>query len=139
MKSFKEHEAELSADSPDTSEAMTMQQRMKAKATFRKNKAKIALGKKKAAKRLASDEKIKARSVKKARELIIKKLLKNKKSYGLLSPKLVNDDGTTQFMCRLIPNVLNSEECNKMINDIWDYFECITKSSDKPIKRNDKR
>ena len=35
------------------------------------------------------------------------KLLKNKKSYGLLSPKLVNDDGTTQFMCRLIPNILN--------------------------------
>ena len=37
----------------------------------------------------------------------------------------------------IIPNVLNSEECNKMINDIWDYFECITKSSDKPIKKND--
>ncbi len=83
MKSFKEHEAELSADSPDTSEAMTMQQRMKAKATFRKNKAKIMLGKKKAAKRLASDEKIKARSIKKARELIIKKLLKNKKKAEL--------------------------------------------------------
>jgi hypothetical protein len=38
----------------------------------------------------------------------------------------------------IIPNVLNPEECNKMINDIWDYFEHITKSSDKPIKRNDK-
>lgn len=35
------------------------------------------------------------------------KFLKKKKSYGLLSPKLINDDGTTQLICRLIPNIFN--------------------------------
>lgn len=38
----------------------------------------------------------------------------------------------------IIPNVLNSEECDKMVSDIWDYFEHITKSSEIPISRKDK-
>jgi len=64
-------------------EAITMATRMKMKAAMRKNKAKIKMGRKKAAKRLASPEKLKQRSRKQARELIIKKLLKDKKKSDL--------------------------------------------------------
>ena len=52
MKTFK--------DFTQQDEAMTMSQRMKMKAAFKKNKGKIALGKKKAAKKLASPEKLNA-------------------------------------------------------------------------------
>ena len=62
MKTFKEHNEEVSDDSVDTTEAMTLQHRMKMKASFRKNKSKIALGKKKAARKLASPEKLKGRA-----------------------------------------------------------------------------
>ena len=44
----------------------------------KKAKSKIALGRKKAAKRLASPEKLKGRSEKKARAVFIKKLLRDK-------------------------------------------------------------
>lgn len=70
MKSFKEYTA--------ANEALTMAQRQKRKATFRKNKAKIMIARKKAMKKLASPEKLKARAQKAARQLIIKKILKNK-------------------------------------------------------------
>ena len=83
MKSFKEHNADISEESVDFSEAMSLQHRMKMKAAFRKNKAKIALGKKKAAKKLASPEKLKSRANKAARELLIKKMLKDKKKSDL--------------------------------------------------------
>jgi len=71
MKSFKEFTEEWQ-------EAFTMQQRIKAKATFKKNKSKIELGRKKAAKKLASPEKLKARAEKQARNMIAKKILKDK-------------------------------------------------------------
>ena len=51
MKSFKDHSADISEENADFSEAMSLQHRMKMKAAFRKNKAKIALGKKKASKK----------------------------------------------------------------------------------------
>jgi hypothetical protein len=60
------------------SEAMTLSQRMKAKATFRRNKSKIAMGKKKAEKRIAPPEKLKLRARKAARRAIEKKLLGGK-------------------------------------------------------------
>jgi GT2 family glycosyltransferase len=34
-------------------------------------------------------------------------LLTKKKKFGLLSPKLVNTDGTTQLICRSIPSIFN--------------------------------
>ena len=71
MKSFKEF-------TEGWQEAFTMQQRIKAKATFKKNKSKIELGRKKAAKKLASPEKLKARAEKQARNMIAKKILKDK-------------------------------------------------------------
>ena len=64
-------------------EAITMATRMKMKAAMRRNKGKIKLGRKKAAKKLASPEKLKQRSRKQAREVIIKKLLKDKKKSDL--------------------------------------------------------
>ena len=45
---------------------------------MRKNKAKIALGRKKAAKKLASPEQLKQRAVKQAKNILIKKMLKDK-------------------------------------------------------------
>ena len=70
MKSFKEF--------TDANEALTLSQRQKRKAVFRKNKAKIMIARKKAAKKLASPEQLKDRAVKQARNLIVKKILKNK-------------------------------------------------------------
>ena len=75
MKTFKEF--------AEQDEAMSMATRMKMKAAFKKNKAKIKLGRKKAAKKLASPEKLKSRAQKQARELIIKKILKGKSKADL--------------------------------------------------------
>ena len=82
MKSFQEFEKEIS-ESPDLSEAMTMAQRMKMKQAFKRNRAKIMLGRKKAAKKAASPEKLKLRATKQAREIIIKKILKDKSKADL--------------------------------------------------------
>lgn len=38
----------------------------------------------------------------------------------------------------IIPNVLNPEECERMVSGIWDYFEHITQTWEKPIGRDDK-
>ena len=82
MKSFKQFNDENS-ESPDLSEAMTMAQRMKMKQAFKRNRAKIMLGRKKAAKKLASPEKLKLRATKQARDIIIKKILKDKSKADL--------------------------------------------------------
>ena len=82
MKSFKDFHDENPV-SPDLSEAMTMAQRMKMKQAFKRNRAKIMLGRKKAAKKLASPEKLKLRAQKQAREIIIKKILKDKSKADL--------------------------------------------------------
>lgn len=66
-----------------TDEAVTMATRMKMKAAMRKNKAKIAIGRKKAAKKLKSPDKLKTTARRKARDIIIAKLLKNKKKSDL--------------------------------------------------------
>jgi len=66
------------SNDPEVDEAMTMQQRQKAKQTFRKNKAKILRGREKANKKMASNEKLKGRARKQARNLLIKKLIKDK-------------------------------------------------------------
>ena len=68
MKSFKEY----------LEEAATLQQRQKMKQAFRRNKAKIERGKKLAARKLASPEKLKAKAQKQARDLIVKQILKDK-------------------------------------------------------------
>ncbi len=96
---------------------MTMATRQKMKAAFRKNKAKIALGRKKAAKKLASPEKLKARAQKQARNVLIKKLLKNKSKNQLsyaerqaLEVKLAKKQGAVlKIAKKLLPAVKKAD------------------------------
>jgi len=37
----------------------------------------------------------------------------------------------------IIPSILNNEECDLMVNDMWDYLEHITQKWHKPINRKD--
>lgn len=59
-------------------EIMTPAQRMKAKANFRKNKAKIKLGREKAKRKLADNEKLMGRAKKQAKDILVKKMTKDK-------------------------------------------------------------
>jgi hypothetical protein len=59
-------------------EAKTVAQRLKMKQAFRKNKAKIALGRKKASRKLADKDTLMKRARKHARNLLVKKLTKGK-------------------------------------------------------------
>tara|TARA_B100001287_G_scaffold273928_1_gene278295 strand:- start:283 stop:669 length:387 start_codon:yes stop_codon:yes gene_type:complete len=67
-------------------EVLTIQQRMKRKQVMRRNKAKIAIGRKRAARKMASAEVLKGRAQKQARNMIVKKILKTRNkadlSYG---------------------------------------------------------
>jgi len=38
----------------------------------------------------------------------------------------------------IIPNILNQDEVNAMVNGMWDYLELVTSKFDKPINRDDK-
>lgn len=40
-----------------------------------------------------------------------------------------------EYGVAIIPNVLNTDECNNMMNGIWNFFEEITKHWDNPINR----
>ena len=110
MKTFKEF--------ADQDEAMSMATRMKMKAAFKKNKAKIKLGRKKAAKKLASPEKLKARAQKQAREIIIKKLLKGKSKGDLgfaartdLEKKVDKKKGAiNKIMKKILPAVKKADK-----------------------------
>ena len=62
----------------EVDEALTIQQRVKLKQALRRNKAKIQLGRKRAMRKIASPEVLKNRSKKQARNIFLKKLLKNK-------------------------------------------------------------
>lgn len=43
-----------------------------------------------------------------------------------------------EFGVAVIPNILDDNECEKLLSEMWDYFETITKTWDTPINRNDK-
>ena len=60
-----------------TDEALSLSQRMARGRLFKKNKAKIALGRKRAARKIASMDVLKKRARKAARNVILKKLIKN--------------------------------------------------------------
>jgi len=62
----------------EKAEALDPQQRMKLKQAIRRNKAKIKLGREKAKRRMASPEVLQKRANKQARNILLKKLLKNK-------------------------------------------------------------
>ena len=61
----------------NTGEALSFQARRKLARSIKKNKAKIAIGRKKAARKFASMEKLKKRAQKQARMMIFKKLTKD--------------------------------------------------------------
>ena len=65
-----------STNPPSKDEALTMQQRLKMARSFKKNKAKIAMGRKRAARKVASMEKLKLRAQKQARNTFLKKITK---------------------------------------------------------------
>ena len=62
-------------ESPD--EALNMQQRMARKRAFKKNKAKIAIGRKRAEKKIANLDVLKKRARKAARDTLLKKMTKD--------------------------------------------------------------
>lgn len=59
-----------------THEALTVQQRLKLARSLKKNKAKIAMGRKRAARKVASVDKLKTRAQKQARNTFLKKMTK---------------------------------------------------------------
>ena len=61
-------------ESPD--EALNMQQRLKMARTFKKNKAKIAMGRKRAERKVADMPTLKKRAQKQARQVFLKKITK---------------------------------------------------------------
>ena len=71
-------------------EALTVQQRMKMKQTMRRNKAKIKLGRQRSMRKMASAEVLKGRAHKQAKNIIIKKILKNKNKADLSYGSRVN-------------------------------------------------
>jgi adenylate kinase len=102
-------------------EALSMQQRMKAKINFKKNKAKIMLGRKKAAKKLASPEKLKARAIKQARSLLLKKMLKTRSKDDLsfagkqaIEKKLAKKTAAIKKIAKkLVPQVKAADRAKK--------------------------
>ena len=62
------------SETPD--EALNMEQRMKLARSLKKNKAKIAIGRKRAARKVASMDVLKKRAAKQARMTIMKKITK---------------------------------------------------------------
>ena len=64
-------------ESAPASEALTMQQRLARARSLKKNKAKIAIGRKKAARKIADMDTLKKRARKQARNLLLKKITKD--------------------------------------------------------------
>jgi hypothetical protein len=83
MKKFLTHYFEEEFDGEDVNEALTMQQRQKRKASFRKNKSKIKRGIEKAKKKIASPEKLKGKARKAAQKEVESKILGGKKKADL--------------------------------------------------------
>ena len=70
-------DAEYSSTNPPTrDEALTLQQRMKLARSLKKNKAKIAMGRKRAARKVANMDTLKKRAAKQARMTFFKKITK---------------------------------------------------------------
>ena len=86
MLTLKEYILEEAEMDKELEEVLDIQTRMKMKASMRKNKAKIALGKRKAARRMAGKEVLTKRAQRQARKAVMDKILKGKDkgelSYG---------------------------------------------------------
>ena len=86
MLTLKEYILEDAELDKELEEVLDIQTRMKMKASMRKNKSKIAMGRRKAARRMADSGKLKKRAQRQARKAVLDKILKGKDkgelSYG---------------------------------------------------------
>jgi hypothetical protein len=80
MESFKLYldEQEMLERLSAQNEVLNVQQRMKLKRSIVRNKAKLKMGRKRAERRMASQEVLKGRAMRQARKLMLKRILKNK-------------------------------------------------------------
>jgi hypothetical protein len=47
------------------------------------------------------------------------------------------NDVLKQYGVAIIPSLLSSKECDKMLSDMWNYLETVTASFERPINRDD--
>jgi len=48
-------------------------------------------------------------------------------------------DTVDKYGVAIIPNVLNEDECEQMVSEMWNYFEHITFECETPIDRNNEK
>jgi len=104
-------------------EVLNMQQRMKKKATMRRLKAKIALGRKRAAKKRANPEQLKKRAARRARAQMFKKLSQGKSKNQMsmsdrkaVEKRLESKKGVIQRMAKkMIPTVRKDDQSRQKI------------------------
>lgn len=114
----------IKEEADEVDEALNLQQRMKARQTFKRNKAKIAMGKRRAEKRLASPEKLKQRAQKQARKAVERMILKMKSKEELSFSqrqqleKLVDKKKAVidRLAKKLLPKVRQAEKEKKLGN-----------------------
>jgi hypothetical protein len=120
MQKFKEFAAEdaaLDKEIDELGEVLDVQARIKKKAQLRKNKAKIKLGKRKMAKRVADKERLQKRARRQARAAVLDKILKGKSkgdlSYGARASfeKRVNQKASliNRLARKLLPTVRKAD------------------------------
>jgi hypothetical protein len=124
------HESQIETHLPQLDEVMSMQTRLKMKKAFRKNKHKIAIGRKKAAKRMVLDpKKIEKRATKAARKVLEKKFLKgaDKNSLGhagkaALEKKIEKKKSVIAKIARKLKKVIRKKESMKFKKnkETWD-------------------
>ena len=124
------HESQIEKHLPQLDEVMSMQTRLKMKKAFRKNKHKIAIGRKKAAKRMVLDpKKIEKRATKAARKVLEKKFLKgaDKNSLGhagkaALEKKIEKKKSVIAKIARKLKKVIRKKEAMKFKKnkETWD-------------------
>ena len=114
LKEYIEEDAEMDKE---LEEVLDIQTRMKMKQSMRKNKAKIAMGRRRAARRIAGTEKLKKRAQRQARKAVMDKILKDRSkdelSYGARAniEKQVNRRATVtaRMAKKLLPKVRQAE------------------------------
>jgi hypothetical protein len=118
LKEYIEEDAEMDKE---LEEVLDIQTRMKMKQSMRRNKAKIAMGRRRAERRIAGTEKLKKRAQRQARKAVMDKILKDRSkdelSYGARAniEKQVNRRATViaRMAKKLLPKVRQAER-NKM-------------------------
>ncbi len=107
----------------EVKEVLTIQQRVKLKQAIRRNKAKIQMGAKRARRKIADLDTLKKRSIKQAKNVLIKKFLKNKSkgdlSYaarGALEKKMARPGmkNAVQRMARKLLPQVRQKDRNKL-------------------------